>query len=95
LPPLSAGDKQISIFAVSSFAIFITFAENIWMSFQIAGKDKGSDARAGVLKTSHGDIMTPVFMPVGTLGTVKGVDFTFLEQDIKAQIILGNTYHLL
>ncbi|MDA3819763.1 MAG: tRNA guanosine(34) transglycosylase Tgt [Candidatus Delongbacteria bacterium] len=64
------------------------------MSFQIAGKDKGSDARAGVLKTSHGDIMTPVFMPVGTLGTVKGVDFTFLEQDIKAQIILGNTYHL-
>ncbi|MEA3447638.1 MAG: tRNA guanosine(34) transglycosylase Tgt [Bacteroidota bacterium] len=64
------------------------------MSFRIAGKDKSSGARAGVLKTSHGDIMTPVFMPVGTLGTVKGVDFTFLEHDINAQIILGNTYHL-
>ncbi|MFO7791322.1 MAG: tRNA guanosine(34) transglycosylase Tgt [Bacteroidota bacterium] len=64
------------------------------MSFRIEGKDTASDARAGVLNTSHGNIITPVFMPVGTLGTVKGVDFTFLEQDIKAQIILGNTYHL-
>jgi queuine tRNA-ribosyltransferase len=87
--------KVAFIIAVSSYVIFITFAPNIrMMSFRIEGKDTKSDARAGVLKTSHGDIMTPVFMPVGTLGTVKAVDFSFLEQDIKAQIILGNTYHL-
>jgi queuine tRNA-ribosyltransferase len=64
------------------------------MSYTLVEKDKNSDARAGVLKTSHGDILTPVFMPVGTVGSVKGVDFTFLENDINAQIILGNTYHL-
>ncbi len=64
------------------------------MSYTLVGKDKDSDARAGVLKTSHGDIKTPVFMPVGTVGSVKAVDFSFLENDINAQIILGNTYHL-
>lgn len=51
-------------------------------------------ARAGVVHTDHGDIQTPIFMPVGTVGTVKGVQRTFLEEDINAQIILGNTYHL-
>ena len=50
--------------------------------------------RAGVVHTDHGDILTPIFMPVGTVGTVKGVHRSELEEDIKAQIILGNTYHL-
>ena len=50
--------------------------------------------RAGVIHTDHGDIQTPIFMPVGTVGTVKGVQRKELEEDIKAQIILGNTYHL-
>lgn len=51
-------------------------------------------ARLGTLKTDHGDIETPIFMPVGTLATVKAVSQTQLIEDIKAQIILGNTYHL-
>lgn len=51
-------------------------------------------ARAGVIHTDHGDIETPIFMPVGTVGTVKGVQRKELEEDIRAQIILGNTYHL-
>ncbi|MFO7880807.1 MAG: tRNA guanosine(34) transglycosylase Tgt [Bacteroidota bacterium] len=64
------------------------------MSFTLVGKDENSGARAGVLQTSHGEVRTPIFMPVGTVGSVKGVDFSHLEDDIKAQIILGNTYHL-
>ena len=52
------------------------------------------NARAGVIHTDHGDIQTPIFMPVGTVGTVKGVHRRELTEDIKAQIILGNTYHL-
>ena len=64
------------------------------MDFSIKVKDKGSKARAGVIKTSHGEILTPIFMPVGTAGTVKGVHQHELTDDIKAQIILGNTYHL-
>lgn len=62
--------------------------------FLIESRDKGSKARAGVLKTAHGDIPTPVFMPVGTGGTVKGVLQRDLAEDINAKIILGNTYHL-
>lgn len=53
-----------------------------------------SNARAGVIRTAHGDIQTPIFMPVGTAGTVKGVHFSELKEDIRADIILGNTYHL-
>jgi queuine tRNA-ribosyltransferase len=64
------------------------------MSFEIKAKDKNTNARAGVLQTGHGPVETPIFMPVGTVGSVKGVDFTFLKNDIKARIILGNTYHL-
>jgi len=64
------------------------------MSFTLHNTDSHSSARAGVLKTAHGDIETPIFMPVGTAGSVKGIHFRELEQDIKAQIILGNTYHL-
>ena len=62
--------------------------------FDLIHTDAHSCARAGVVHTDHGDIQTPIFMPVGTVGTVKGVQRTFLEEDIHAQIILGNTYHL-
>jgi queuine tRNA-ribosyltransferase len=62
--------------------------------FDIKGIDPGSKARAGVLHTAHGDIPTPIFMPVGTAGTVKAVHQRELEQDINAPIILANTYHL-
>lgn len=64
------------------------------MFFQLQHTDIQSSARAGVVHTDHGDILTPIFMPVGTVGTVKGVHFRELTDDIKAQIILGNTYHL-
>ena len=56
--------------------------------------DSNSKARAGVLSTAHGDIQTPIFMPVGTVGSVKAVQMPDLRDDVKAQIILGNTYHL-
>jgi queuine tRNA-ribosyltransferase len=62
--------------------------------FQVKSRDKESKARTGLLKTAHGDIPTPIFMPVGTAGTVKGVLQRDLEEDINAKIILGNTYHL-
>lgn len=64
------------------------------MFFRIQHKDSNSNARTGLLKTDHGSVQTPVFMPVGTLGNVKGVHFSTLIEDIHAQIILGNTYHL-
>ena len=64
------------------------------MQFKIDSLDKSSNARAGTMITNHGEIQTPIFMPVGTAGTVKGVHQRELEEDIKAEIILGNTYHL-
>lgn len=64
------------------------------MKFNLLKKDIQSKARAGIIKTDHGEILTPIFMPVGTAGSVKAVHQTELENDIKAQIILGNTYHL-
>ena len=64
------------------------------MSFILEGKDAGSKARAGKLTTAHGEIHTPIFMPVGTMGSVKTVHQRELRNDIKAEIILGNTYHL-
>lgn len=62
--------------------------------FKIESRDKESRARTGLLKTAHGDIPTPIFMPVGTGGTVKGILQRDLTEDINAKIILGNTYHL-
>ena len=62
--------------------------------FTKTAQDPGSSARTGVLSTDHGEISTPVFMPVGTVGSVKGVYHRDLQEDIKAEIILGNTYHL-
>ncbi len=64
------------------------------MKFDIKGKDQDSKARAGEITTDHGKIQTPIFMPVGTVASVKGVHQTELKNDINADIILGNTYHL-
>ena len=64
------------------------------MEFKLLHTDSNSKARAGVLSTAHGDIQTPIFMPVGTVGSVKAVQMPDLRNDVKAQIILGNTYHL-
>lgn len=64
------------------------------MDFELLKTADNSAARAGIISTAHGKIETPIFMPVGTVGTVKAVHFRELENDIKAQIILGNTYHL-
>ncbi len=64
------------------------------MTFDIQTTDPNSKARAGIITTDHGQIQTPIFMPVGTAGTVKAVHQRELKEDIKAQIILGNTYHL-
>ena len=64
------------------------------MKFQLEHTDPKSSARAGTITTDHGQIQTPIFMPVGTAGTVKGVHTKDLKEDTKAQIILGNTYHL-
>lgn len=64
------------------------------MKFQLLGNADGSNARAGLIGTDHGQIETPIFMPVGTLGAIKAVGMNDVRDDIKAQIILGNTYHL-
>jgi len=64
------------------------------LQFQLHHTDKNSKARAGTITTDHGEIITPVFMPVGTAGSVKAVTQQQLVDDVKAQIILGNTYHL-
>lgn len=64
------------------------------LTFQLQHTAPGSKARAGKITTDHGDILTPIFMPVGTAGSVKAVSQQQLTDDVKAQIILGNTYHL-
>ncbi len=64
------------------------------MDFELSAKDHASGARAGRITTDHGVIETPIFMPVGTAGSVKAVSQQQLQQEVKAQIILGNTYHL-
>ncbi len=64
------------------------------LTFSLVTTDSKSNARAGVVTTAHGQIQTPIFMPVGTVGSVKAVHTREIENDIKAQIILGNTYHL-
>jgi queuine tRNA-ribosyltransferase len=64
------------------------------VDYKVLTSDNESKARAGLITTAHGVIETPIFMPVGTVGSVKGVHFRDLREDIAAQIILGNTYHL-
>ena len=64
------------------------------MKFHLKNTDPNSSARAGVVQTAHGQIETPIFMPVGTAGSVRSIHQHELTDEIKAQIILGNTYHL-
>ncbi|PIY31006.1 MAG: tRNA guanosine(34) transglycosylase Tgt, partial [Bacteroidetes bacterium CG_4_10_14_3_um_filter_42_6] len=64
------------------------------MQFKIFSTDPKSAARAGEITTDHGIIRTPIFMPVGTAGSVKGLHIQDVKEDVKAEIILGNTYHL-
>lgn len=64
------------------------------MKFELQQTDNSSNARAGLITTDHGEVETPIFMPVGTVGSVKAVQMYELKEDIEAQIILGNTYHL-
>src|SRR5215470_6667776 len=64
------------------------------LTFQLQHVNKDSKARAGTIATDHGEVFTPIFMPVGTVGSVKAVSQQQLVEDVKAQIILGNTYHL-
>ncbi|MBU6158411.1 MAG: tRNA guanosine(34) transglycosylase Tgt [Bacteroidetes bacterium] len=64
------------------------------LQFQLQHRDSASNARAGLVTTDHGIIETPIFMPVGTVGSVKALTMQQMEADVKAQIILGNTYHL-
>jgi queuine tRNA-ribosyltransferase len=64
------------------------------MEFELSAKDNNSKARAGTITTAHGQIETPIFMPVGTVGSVKAVTQQQLNDEVNAQIILGNTYHL-
>ena len=80
---------ELSIINCQLSCIFAGF-----MTFTHTHTDRGSSARAGVLATAHGEIHTPIFMPVGTAGSVKAVHQRELENDINAEIILGNTYHL-
>ena len=64
------------------------------MTFELQYTDKATNARAGLITTAHGQIQTPIFMPVGTVGSVKGLTVRDLHEEVHAQIILGNTYHL-
>ncbi len=64
------------------------------LKFELQHTNQNSKARAGTITTDHGEISTPIFMPVGTVGSVKAVTQQQLVNDVKAQIILGNTYHL-
>ena len=64
------------------------------MEFKLQATDTASAARAGLITTDHGVIETPIFMPVGTVGAIKAVHMTEMREQVKAQIILGNTYHL-
>ena len=64
------------------------------MDFLLQATANNSEARAGIITTDHGQIETPIFMPVGTLGAIKAVHMHEMKDDVKAQIILGNTYHL-
>lgn len=74
--------------------LYLCPEKTVEMKFEILAKDGSSKARAGEMTTDHGKIQTPIFMPVGTVGSVKAVQATDLVTDVKAQIILGNTYHL-
>jgi len=84
------------LFTIFTFLIQIYYKslQEKQMKFEILKKDEKTKAKNGILHTDHGQIETPIFMPVGTVGSVKAVHQKELDEDIKAQIILGNTYHL-
>lgn len=86
-------ENPFSLFT-SHFSLVPYLCPPMNLQFQISNKDAHSHARAGTFSTDHGDVQTPIFMPVGTVGSVKAVSQEQLENDVKAQIILGNTYHL-
>ena len=78
-----------------SILVFLRAHQQVhWMNFTLEAQDASTKARAGRIETDHGSILTPIFMPVGTAGSVKAVHQRELKDDINAQIILGNTYHL-
>jgi len=79
---------------VGSFALKLDICQMATLQFDLEITDKNSKARAGKITTDHGDILTPIFMPVGTVGSVKAVTQQQLKNEVNAQIILGNTYHL-
>lgn len=85
---------EILLFVVIVINSLFNLSLALKMKFSISNTDPGSSARAGEITTAHGVIPTPVFMPVGTAGTVKAVHLRELSEDINAKIILGNTYHL-
>ncbi len=78
----------------SAFYNLIIFVRIFTMEYQLLEEDGSTKARAGKLTTDHGEVETPIFMPVGTIGTVKGIHQRELNEDLQAPIILGNTYHL-
>ncbi|HLG40448.1 MAG TPA: tRNA guanosine(34) transglycosylase Tgt, partial [Chitinophagaceae bacterium] len=82
---------MLNLYPVPSILYLATMAA---LKFQLQHTDSASKARAGKITTGHGEILTPVFMPVGTAGSVKAVTQQQLMDEVKAQIILGNTYHL-
>jgi len=96
-PPVSSGRNmpmQMNLHCSRLLRIFAKYLIHIGMRFEKIACCKDSAARAGKIYTAHGEIETPIFMPVGTVGSVKGVYHRDLKDDIGAQIILGNTYHL-
>lgn len=90
----TASKKLILILQGMTNELPLSFQNGRNLMFEIRSRDKDTKARTGILKTSRGDIQTPVFMPVGTAGTVKGILQQDLDEEIGAEIILGNTYHL-
>jgi len=90
---INAGEYNLTTFQLSNLTTNEYFCPLI-MKFSLTAQDPLSKARAGEITTDHGTIQTPIFMPVGTAGTVKAVHQRELKDDIHAQIILGNTYHL-
>ncbi len=89
-PFLTAGNK----FFHASYVLTLLRSHILTMLFDLLQTDSHSSARAGILHLPHGDVETPIFMPVGTAGTVKAVHQQELKDQVGAQIILGNTYHL-
>lgn len=85
---------NIRIRAIKQHHFTLVLQPNMPLTFKLEKTDAQSSARAGEITTDHGVIKTPIFMPVGTVGTVKAITQQDLKQDVNAEIILGNTYHL-